>query len=141
MRRDEARITMFFYTMQSCIILILISETTLYIHHCICVLKQNIFKSNPYIFVIVNICTCTCKVSRTSTCTIQGDSGYIYIFNFIHTCIYTCTNVIMTGRIHVRKSVGKEKLYVTNIWAMSYLKLYVLKRWQHDYFSPVSSIW
>lgn len=32
----------------------------------------------------------------------------------IYTCIYTCTNVIMTGRIHVRKSVGKEKLYVTN---------------------------
>lgn len=28
--------------------------------------------------------------------------------------IYTCTNVIITGRIHVRKSVGKEKLYVTN---------------------------
>lgn len=23
-------------------------------------------------------------------------------------------NVIITGRIHVRKSVGKEKLYVTN---------------------------
>lgn len=33
---------------------------------------------------------------------------------YIYTCIYTCTNVIMTGRIHVRKSVGKEKLYVTN---------------------------
>lgn len=33
---------------------------------------------------------------------------------YIYTCIYTCTNVIMTGRMHVRKSVGKEKLYVTN---------------------------
>lgn len=38
----------------------------------------------------------------------------VVFFKILLIHVYACTNVIMTGRIHVRKSVGKEKLYVTN---------------------------
>lgn len=116
MRRDEAWITMFFIQCKiasfwfwfrkrhSRYITVYVYSNKIFFN-----LILTFLLSSTYVHV-----QCTCKVSRTSTCTIQGDSGYIYIFNFIYTCIYTCTNVIITGRIHVRKSVGKEKLYVTN---------------------------
>lgn len=38
----------------------------------------------------------------------------VVFFKILLIHVYACTNVIMTGRMHVRKSVGKEKLYVTN---------------------------
>lgn len=43
---------------------------------------------------------------------VQYKGILVVVILLIH--VYACTNVIMTGRMHVRKSVGKEKLYVTN---------------------------
>lgn len=44
----------------------------------------------------------------------KGILVVVFFLKILLIHVYACTNVIMTGRIHVRKSVGEEKLYVTN---------------------------